>query len=156
MPSGFLGGRGNLLTDFVFVCNLLAPAWALVAAAAARRGDQRRHMRLQTILWILMLANLFLLEGYIRVSGGSGSLMAGSPHAGTALFETVFLLHVVPAVATYLLWTWLVIVTYRRWSLPAMVTFARRHMLLGRVVIAGLMWTALSACFVYYLTFAAQ
>jgi hypothetical protein len=81
MPDGFFGGRGNLLTDVVFVCNLPAPVWAVFAASAARRGDHARHMRLQMTLWIVMLANLLLLEGYIRLSGGSGSrsLRASGP-----------------------------------------------------------------------------
>jgi len=151
MPDGFFGGRGNLLTDVVFVCNLLAPAWALFAAAAARRGDHARHMRLQLTLWVVMIANLLLLEGHIRMSGGSGSLTAGSPYAGTTLMTVVFLLHMLPAVATYLLWSWLVVATYRRRA--SLGAFARRHRAAAKVVIAGLIWTALSACAIYYLTF---
>jgi len=153
MPDGLFGGRGNLLTDVVFACNLLAPCCALFAASVARRGDHKRHMRLQLTLWTVMIANLFLLEGYIRVSGGSGSLTAGSPYAGTSLMTSVFLLHMLPAVATYLLWTWLVVVTYRRRE--HLGAFSRRHRALGKVVIGGLVWTALSACAIYYLTFLA-
>jgi uncharacterized membrane protein YozB (DUF420 family) len=153
MPDGVFGGRGNLLTDVVFVCNLLAPAWALFAASRARRGDHTKHMRLQLTLWGVMIANLFLLEGYIRVSGGSGSLTAGSPYGGTTLMTVVFLAHMLPAVATYLLWTGLVVVTYRRRA--GLGAFSRRHRALGRVVIGGLAWTALSACAIYYLTFLA-
>jgi hypothetical protein len=78
MPDGFLAPRGNLLTDVVFVCNLIAPVWAIVAARLARRGEHHRHMQLQLALWLLMITNLLLLEGYIRFSGGSGSLMSGS------------------------------------------------------------------------------
>ena len=46
MPDGFLAPRGNLLTDLVFVCNLIAPIWALLAASAARKGQQigRAHV----------------------------------------------------------------------------------------------------------------
>jgi hypothetical protein len=153
MPDGFLAPRGNLLTDVVFVCNLIAPAWAVFAVAAARAGDHVRHMRLQLALWTLMLINLILLEGYIRISGGSGSLVAGSPHVGTPLMSASFALHIVPAVATYLLWTGLVVVTYRRRSTPSLGAFSARHVLLGKIVIGGLLWTALSACIVYYLTF---
>lgn len=153
MPDGFLGSRGNLLTDVVFVCNLIAPAWALLAASLARHGRHHEHMRLQVGLWALMLANLFMLEGHIRLSGGSGSLVAGSPHVGTTLMSVAFLLHIAPAVATYVLWSGLVVVSYRRRGTPALGAFSPRHRLLGKIVIAGLIWTALSACFVYYLTF---
>jgi len=153
MPEGFLAPRGNLLTDFVFFCNLIAPVWALIAAGSARRGEHARHMRQQLSLWLLMFINLLLLEGYIRISGGSGSLMAGSPYAGTALIRVAFTLHIGPAVATYLLWAGLVVVTYRRRSAPGLAGFSARHALLGKVVIGGLIWTALSACLLYYLTF---
>lgn len=151
MPDGFLGGRGNLLTDVVFVCNLLAPGWALFAASVARRGDHIKHMRFQMTLWVVMLANLLMLEGHIRMSGGSGSLTAGSPYADTTLMTVVFLLHMLPAVATYLLWSWLIVATYRRRA--SLGAFARRHRATAKVVIAGLIWTALSACAIYYLTF---
>lgn len=153
MPDGFLAPRGNLLIDVIFLCNLLAPVWALVAARAARRGEYVRHMRLQLSLWLLMLVALFALEGYIRVSGGSGSLTDGSPHAGTALFRTIFALHIIPAMATYVLWAWLIVVTYRRRNAPALAGFAARHARFGKVVIGGLIWTALSAAVVYYLSF---
>ncbi|MEQ1857038.1 MAG: hypothetical protein ABL963_11225 [Longimicrobiales bacterium] len=153
MPSGFLGGRGSLLVDVVFVCNLIAPAWALVAASAARRGEHAKHMRLQLTLWAVMIANLLLLEGHIRLSGGSGSVTAGSPYAGTTLMTVVFLAHVVPAVATYMVWSGLVFVTYRRRA--SLGGFGPRHRALGKAVIGGLVWTALSACAIYYLTFLA-
>ena len=153
MPDGFLAPRGNLLTDLVFVCNLIAPIWALLAASAARKGQHTRHMRMQLALWALMILCLFALEGYIRMSGGSGSLVAGSPYAGTSLMTTLFILHIGPAVVTYALWTGLVIATWRRRSRPGLGGFSPRHMLLGKIVIGGLVWTALSACFVYYLTF---
>lgn len=153
MPDGFLGGRGTLLTDVVFVCNLIAPAWALAAARQARRREHDRHMRLQLTLWIVMIINLLALEGTIRMSGGSGSLVAGSPYEGTSLFRVVFALHVVPAVATYALWSGLVIVSYRRRRTAFLGSFSPRHKLLGKVVMSGLLWTAISACFVYYLTF---
>lgn len=151
MPDGFLGGRGNLLTDVVFVSNLIAPVWALFAASLARRGEHTRHMRLQLTLFAVMIVDLLLLEGHIRFSGGSGSLVAGSPYAGTAMIRLLFFLHIVPAVATYLLWSWLVFATYRRRA--SLGSFARRHRRWGKVVIAGLVWTALSACFVYWATF---
>jgi len=153
MPDGFLGGRGNLLTDVVFVCNLLAPIVALMAAAAARYGMETRHMRIQLALWVVMMANLFMLEGHIRLSGGSGSLTAGSPWVGTGLMRTAFLLHIGPAVLTYLAWSWLVVVSWRRRAVPGLGAFSDRHRLMGKLVIGGLVWTALSACVVYTLTF---
>src|SRR5690606_9988656 len=94
------------------------------------------------------------LEGHIRLSGGSGSLVAGSPYQGTALLKGVFLAHILPAVATYGVWLYLVVASFRRRNESLPGPFSRRHKKLGLVVIAGLVWTALSAIAVYVLGFA--
>lgn len=154
MPGGFFGTRANLLIDSVFVINLIAPFWALYAARIART-DGRRHMQLQLVLWAILFVCLLALEGYIRISGGSGSLIAGSPHAGTPLLRGVFVVHIFPALATYVLWAATVFMSYRRRHTALPGSFSRRHKKLGLIVIAGLFWTAASAMAVYWFGFVA-
>jgi len=154
MPAGFLGSRANLLIDAILVINLIAPFWALYAARFARRREYTRHAWLQLGLIVLMFTCLFTLEGYIRLSGGSGSLVAASPYYGTTLLRVAFLLHILPATGTYLVWLYFIIKSYRqRQSLPG--DYSKTHKVLGKLVIAGLIWIALSAIVVYYYGFAA-
>ena len=155
MPQGFLGTRADLLVDVVFVVNVIAPIWAGFAAWLARKREHRRHMKLQLILWATLFVCVLLLEGNIRLSGGSGSLVSGSPYEGTTLLRTVFLLHIGPAVLTYVLWLYLVVASFRRWHVALPGGFSGRHKKLGKLVILGLVWVAASAAAVYWLGFAA-
>lgn len=154
MPQGFLGTRADVLIDTVLLLNLVAPAWAYGAARLARRGHVRAHMILQLVLWGVLFCAVIALELHIRSSGGSGSLVGESPYAGTPLLRAVFLLHIGPAVATYLLWSGLALLTLRRRDGLRLGAFARHHQRMGRWVIVGLIWTAASAVAVYGLGFA--
>lgn len=153
MPPGFLGTRANLLVDLVLIFNLAAPVWAYWAAKKARTAQYQTHARLQLALIAVMFCCLFSLEGYIRISGGSGSLIVGSPYAGTTLLRAVFIAHIGPAAVTYLLWLVLVIVSMRRRSSRLPGDFSRRHRFYGLAIMAGLVWIAISAIAVYLLGF---
>jgi len=155
MPAGFFGTRADLLVDVVLVFNLVAPVWGYAAARLARRRDYDRHQRLQIVLVVLAFVALFSLEGSIRLHGGSGSLVAGSPYVGTALLKGVFLAHILPAVVTYLVWAWLTVVSYRRRDKVLPGRFSRTHKRLGKLILVGLVWTAVSAVGVYYFGFVA-
>ncbi|MHC4390850.1 MAG: DUF420 domain-containing protein [Planctomycetota bacterium] len=155
MPPGFLGTRADLLVDLVLVVNTIAPLWAWVATRMAKERDFAGHKRLQLVLFVLAFLAVLALEGRIRFGGGSGSLVAGSPHVGTSLMSVVFVLHIGPAVATYILWAWLVVVSLRRAPDRLPGDFSRRHRRVGFTVLAGLAWTAISGGLVYYLSFVA-
>ncbi|MBX2797773.1 MAG: hypothetical protein KTR31_08900 [Myxococcales bacterium] len=149
------GTRADAIVDGVLMINVLAPFIATFAARLARRGQHRQHMWVQLTLWAVLAVNVVVLEVHIRLSGGSGSLVGDSPYAGTTLLRGVFAAHILPAVATYLLWGGLVWTTFVRRNQPQLGGRASLHRTVGKVVIAGLVWTALSAGAVYYFGFAA-
>jgi hypothetical protein len=155
MPPGIFGTRADLLADCVLIFNCIAPLWATMAARMARAGELDRHRKLQAILCGLAFVALFSLEGSIRYHGGSGSLVAGSPYAGTTLLKVVFVLHIGPAVATYLAWLWLTIKSWRAFKTGLPGAFSAKHKRVAWLVMAGLAWTAVSALVVYYLGFTA-
>jgi len=155
LPPGFLGTRADLIVDVVLVLNCVAPFWAVWAARQARAGQVDVHAKAQVALCVLAVGGLFVLEGNIRLSGGSGSLIAPSPYAGTALLKGVFIAHIFPAVFTYIVWVWLAVVSRRRRDEQLPGAFSRRHRRWGWVIIVGLAWTALSALAVYTLGFVA-
>lgn len=155
MPPGIFGTRADLLVDTVLMFNCVAPVWAYVTARMARRGDLDRHRKLQAALCAMGFIALFSLEGSIRLHGGSGSLIAGSPYAGTTLLKVVFLLHIGPAVLTYLAWVWLTIKSWRTYKSGLPGAFSKTHKRVAWLVIIGLVWTAISALFVYYFGFTA-
>ena len=73
--------------------------------------------------------------------------MVISSHEGTAMLRVLFVLHIGPAAATSLLWSGLVIASYRRRATPSLGSFSPGHTLLGKVVLAGLLWPAVRASF---------
>ncbi len=155
MPPGFFGTRADLLADAVLVVNCIAPFWAWAAARVARAGRHELHRTLQISLCALAFVALFSLEGSIRINGGSGSLVAESPFAGTTELRVAFILHIGPAVATYLFWLWLTIKSVRSFKRDLPGSFGRTHVRAGWAVMAGLIWTAGSALVVYWLGFVA-
>lgn len=155
MPPGILGTRADLLVDCVLILNIVAPLWAWRAAKRARAGQHDRHKKMQAAMCALMFCAIFSLEGSIRLHGGSGSLVAGSPYAGTTLLKVVFLLHIGPAVLTYLVWLWLTVKSWRGHQTLLPGPFSRRHRTMGWMIVGGLVWTAVSAILVYYFGFAA-
>lgn len=156
MPPGIFGTRADLLVDAVLMVNCIAPFWAWAAARIARAGRHERHRTLQIALCALAFIALFSLEGSIRINGGSGTLVAASPYAGTTALKIAFLLHIGPAVATYLVWLWLTVKSVRTFRRELPGSFGRTHVKVGWAVMVGLVWTALSALAVYWLGFVAQ
>jgi len=61
--------------------------------------------------------------------------------------------HIVVAVATYALWTWLVVASSRRYRQILPGRFSRGHRRLGMTVFGGLCFTAASASGIFTMAF---
>lgn len=155
IPSGFLGTRGDLLMDSVVVAIVLTPLLFLWAVRLARRGQYTRHRNLQTGLLGLLLTAVVFFELDIRASGGTEAFLAGSPHLGSPLLTWLLRVHVLVAVASFGLWTFLVAQAWRaRMDLnPGLFTAAHRRR--GYWVFAGTVFTAVSGVWLYWLGFVA-
>jgi len=147
------GTRADAVVDSAFIVTVLAPLIALLGVRLVRQGREEAHKRLQTVLLAVCVLAVVALEIRIRVAGGSSKLVAGSPYAGSTLLNVVAGVHIAGAVTTYLLWCWLVFVSRRRYRSVLPGGFSRKHKIAGRIVIAGLFFTALSASAVYRLAF---
>lgn len=155
LPAGFFGTRGDLLMDAVVVAIVLTPILFLWAVRLARRGQFARHRNWQTALLGVLLAAVTLFEVDIRLSGGTRAFMANSPYLGTPLLSWLLRVHVVVAVLSFGLWTYLVVQAWRaRMDLhPQLFTAAHRRR--GYWVFAGTVFTALSGVWLYWLGFVA-
>ena len=147
------GTRADAVVDFAYIVTVLAPLFAFLSVRLVRQGRQAAHMRVQTALLAVCALAVVALEIRIRVAGGAGKLVAGSPHAGSALMNAVAAVHICGAVATYLVWGWLVFLSRRRYRSLLPGAFSRKHKIAGRIVIGGLCFTTLSATAVYRLAF---
>jgi putative membrane protein len=145
--------RADYIVNFCYVVTLIAPVVSLFGVRLVRRGNYLAHKRLQIALLTLCILAVFALEARIRMAGGSGSLLRGSPHAGSSLMRISAKVHIFGAIITYIAWIWLLIVSCRAFNKTLPGTFSKRHKQIGWAVIGGLIFTALSATVVYFLAF---
>ena len=148
-----LGTRADIVVNLAYLVTLLAPFVAFLSLRLVRKGRHEAHKRAQTGLLTVCVLAVVALEIRIRVAGGSATLLEGSPYAGSDLMRVVAAVHILGAVVTYLVWCWLVFSSRRahRSILPG--PFSRKHKMAGKIVIAGLSFTTLSATAVYTFAF---
>jgi uncharacterized membrane protein YozB (DUF420 family) len=148
-PRGFLGTRADLLIDVIFVATLLTPVLLVWAIRLASQRKLKTHRLVQTSLLTVLLVAVLLFEVDLRMAGGSGSLMKGSPYAGTALLRTVLLSHVAANVVTFALWLVLVVRSWRKFEQTLPGSYTEPHRRTGRIVFAGTVFGAVSAIAMY-------
>ena len=147
------GTRADLLANFAYLATLIAPVISGLSYRFARHRRFDAHRRMQVALLMFCWAAVLGLELDIRLSGGSGSVIANALPAYQPMARRLLLVHITAAVATYVLWTTLAVVSSRRYRQQLPGTFSRLHRRLGWSVFAGLVFTAVSATGMYFLTF---
>jgi len=136
-----------------YVVTLSAPIAAYASIRLARVGDHDRHRLVQSVLLVMGWVSVLGLELRIRIAGGSGAFLAHAPAELARLSHRLLAVHIVVAVATYGLWTWLAIASWRRYGTSLPGGFSRRHRRLGTMVFGGLCFTAASATGIFALAF---
>lgn len=131
---------------------LLAPAFSYYAIKKARQKDFKTHKKTQTIVYALCAVAVLVLELMIRLSGGSGSMYEDSSHADHPVFKTILIAHIIGAVLTFLLWTFLIIKSRRKFQETLPGKFSRTHKKMGILVFVGLIYTGITALIVYLMT----
>jgi hypothetical protein len=146
---GFLGSRADRLLDLVVTGFVVYVPVFLYSMRSVRRGQVRRHRRIQTGLLVALALVVSMFEASVRLKGGARALFAGSRYAGTALLANSFHLHLSFAAATFLGWGALLYASWRRRhsSLPG--TFGPLHRRLGLAVLASLIMTVATSIELY-------
>jgi hypothetical protein len=136
-----------------YVVTLSAPiaAYASIRLARARAFDS--HRLIQSVLVVIGWLSVIGLELRIRLAGGSGVFLANAPAELADWSRRLLAVHIIVAVATYGLWTWLAVTSRRRYQRELPGTFSRRHRQLGTLVFAGLCFNAASASGIFALAF---
>lgn len=106
----------------------------------------------ETFTYMITVVAVIALELLIRFSGGSGSISGLSPYADEKFFGVILIAHIIGAVLTYILWTYLLLQSRRKFDTDLPGNFSKTHKILAKVVIVGLIYTAVSALIVYLLT----
>lgn len=158
--DGFLGTRGSLMLDLVFLAMFLAVPvmlWSIAQVRYARRYE--RHARVQTGLGVLLAVAVFGFELDVRLHGwrhraASSRFWQEGPWNDP--IDWSLAIHLLFAIPTPLIWTLVIVQAWGRFPRPLQPsTFSRRHRRWGRLAAIMLVMTAATGCLFYVLAFVA-
>jgi uncharacterized membrane protein YozB (DUF420 family) len=160
-PDGFLGTRGSLMLDAIFLALLavvpaLAVSWYLVRS----RRLYQAHKRIQLVLATLLLVVVAAFELEIRLYGWQGRARS-SPYWRDGPWndpiDISLAVHLAFAVPTFFLWLLVVVRALRRFPVPPQPgVHSRWHRLWGTAAAVGMLMTAATGWLFYLLAFAAR
>ena len=150
-----LGSRASIGMDVVLVGLLaLLPvlAWSVAAVRAGRYG---LHKRLQLFIVAALAAAILVFEIDVRIFSDWRERAAASPFWPAGVLWALGI-HLVFAVSTFVLWTWVVWEALRRFPVPpAPGAHGPRHRRMARLAALDLLATAVTGVAFYWLAFVA-
>jgi putative membrane protein len=159
--DGFLGTRGSLMLDLVFLSMFLVVPLMLLSIYLVK--FQKRyllHKRIQIGLASVLAITVTLFEIDIRVNGWRARAHE-SPYYSQTLSEGFvnwsLWVHLLFSVTTALLWIYVVIQALRKIpNPPGPGPYSRQHVFWARLAALDMVFTALTGCLFYYLAFVAS
>ncbi len=156
--DGFLapfGSRASIGMDVVLV-GLLALLPVLVwSIAAVRAGRYGLHKRLQLFIVAALAVAILVFELDIRIFSDWRERARPSPFWPAGVLWALGI-HLVFAVSTFVLWSWVVWEALRRFPTPPVPgTHGPRHRRMARLAALDLAATALTGLIFYWLAFVA-
>lgn len=144
-----------ILNTAIMLLTLISPFVAIYAVSFIKKGNLKKHAKIQMILFISCMVALIILETQIRLNGGSGSIVQQSQYYGTPSFKIILVAHIIGAVLTYVIWAIIIFITHLKYRKRQRLerNFAKLHRILGFITIIGLIYTAITALIVYIMTF---
>ena len=151
--DGFLGTRASVGMDLLLV-GLLATLPVLAASIAAVRARRYAvHKSLQLVIVAALLAAIVAFEVDIRLFSDWKLRAAASPFWPAGVLSSLGI-HLVFAVSTLVLWTWVVWEALRRFPTPpAPGSHGPRHRRMARLAALDLLATAVTGVIFYWLAF---
>ena len=159
--GGFLGSRGSLMLDVVFLAMfVVVPLLAVSIYLTKIRRRHDLHKKLQLIMASVLLVAVLLFELDIRLNGWE-QRAAPSPyfdpaHKWSCPAGISLIIHLSFAVPTLVLWIVVVTRALRNFSRPPQPGLhSRWHTRYGWAAALGMLFTALTGWLFYYLAFVA-
>lgn len=162
MPGldGFLGTRGSVMLDIVFVAMLLVvPVTAVSIWLVRSRRQFQRHKMIQVAQGVLLLATVAAFEIEVRITGWVERARPSPYWVEGRLNDPIdysLALHLLFAIPTPVLWAVVIVQALRRFPRPAAsCPYSQTHKRWARIAAAGMLLTAVTGWIFYWLAFAA-
>ncbi len=147
--EGFLGTRADTIVDTVMITSALLPVLLFIIIRFAHKERYDLHKWSQILLFTVVNLLVIALEVDIRF-GGMDQVIEQSKYFGTDTLAIVFIVHLLFAVSSTLLWFWLIIVSVRRYP----VHFRFPHKKYGILVYIDILLTVITGWILYAMVFA--
>lgn len=141
-----------IIMTTVLLLTVISPFALYYAQELAKKKDYSKHRKLQNIIYTTCVIGVLSLEVLIRLSGGSGSIASTSKYFGTTFFNLILISHILVAIASYMLWTFLIITSNRKFKKELPGNFSKKHKQIGITIFYGLVYTAITAVLVYMMS----
>lgn len=159
--DGFLGTRGSLMLDVVFLAMfVVVPVLAVSVWLVKVRGNYQLHRTLQLAMASVLFVAVLLFEVDIRVNGWE-ERAAPSPyfdpeHEWTCPAGIALAIHLSFAIPTLLLWIFVVVQALRKFTRPPKPgPHSAAHARFGWVAAVGMLMTAVTGWIFYWMAFVA-
>lgn len=152
--NGFLGTRASLMLDVVFLAMFaVLPIMAASIWLVRCRKAYLLHKRVQLALATALLIAVTLFEVDLRLMTNWRERAADSPHYTTLVFPSLYI-HLLFAIPTAFLWTFIVIQALRKIpSPPGPSAYSLQHKRWAWLAVFAMTGTAVTGWIFYYLAF---
>jgi hypothetical protein len=147
--EGLLGTRADIIIDIVMITSALLPFLLIYAIYLAKKEQYDLHKWIQIILFTIVNLLVIALEVDIRY-GGIDKIIEQSKYFNSSTLGIVFIIHLVFAISSTLLWFWLIIISAKRYP----IHFRFPHKKYGMIVYIDIVLTVITGWILYALVFA--
>ncbi len=154
--DGFLGTRGSLMLDLVFLTMFAVVPVLGVSIYLVKIGRRYAlHKRLQLALALVLLAAVTAFEVDMRLHGWR-ERAEPSPYYANRLVDGMLYVHLFFAVPTLLVWAYVIVAALRKFPHPPQPGLhSRRHKFWGWFATIEMTMTALTGWLFYWMAFIA-
>ena len=159
--DGFLGFRGSLMLDVVFLAMFAVLPVLAVSIYLVKQGRYELHKKLQLTLGLVLLVAVVAFEVDIRLHDWTERAVASPYFSAAAKWSCpagiALIVHLFFAIPTTLLWTVVTAQALRKFPRPPLPgTHSASHRFWGWLAVTEMCGTALTGWIFYYLAFVAE
>lgn len=157
--NGFLGTRGSLMLDLVFLAMFVVVPVLWWSITLAKKGKYLLHKRVQVVLGLLLLVAVSTFEIEMRLVGWKERAMP-SPYWSDNGWDAVYyalVVHLFFAIPTAILWLYVVIQALRKFPKPLVPNeHSRSHRFWAPLASFEMLMTAITGWIFYWVAFVAS
>lgn len=159
--TGFLGTRGSLMLDVVFLAMFAVLPLLALSIYLVKQKQYGLHKLINLILGVVLLIAVLAFEIDMRFFTEWEDLAKDSPyfdqqHKWTSVAGIALIIHLCFAVPTPLLWIYVIVQALRKFPSPPLPgTHSPSHARFAWLATGGMLMTAITGGIFYYLAFVA-